>query len=136
MWSLDFDNNMIIMQFESPSLNPSYNRMPIDCTAVLLSSASGNISMAIRFSSTTEGLQVNESKATCDLGTEFRSMLSANPNYTLFLYYETSGAIGGPGTNSLVDSGDVPYLNEIGIMVAQVLPDHSSPAVARFDILD
>ena len=136
MWSLDFDNNMIIMQFESPSLNPSYNGMPIDCTAVLLSSVSGNISMAIRLSSATEGLQVNENKATCDLGTEFRSMLSANPNNTLFLYYETSGAIGGPGINSLVDSGDVPYLNEIGIMVAHVLPDRSSPAVARFVILD
>ena len=113
--------------------------MPTDCTAILLSPVSGNISnisMAMRLSSTTEGLQVNDTTATCDLGTEFRSMLSANPNITLFLYYETSGATGGPETNILVDSSDVEYSNNQGTIVAQVVPDHSSPAVVSFEFLD
>ena len=136
MWNLDLDNNMIVLHFESSSLNPSNNGMPTDCTAVLLSPVFGNISTAMRLSSTTEGFQINDTTATCDLGTEFRSMLSTNPNNTLFLYYETSGAIGGPETNILVDSSNMEYLNEQGTVVTQVIPDHNPPTIASFEFLD
>ena len=102
MWKLDLNNNMIILQFESPSLNPANNGMAIDCTAMLIGRTTGNISTAVQLLSSVEGLQVNETTATCDLGMQFRATLNDDSslgiglNNTLLLYYESSGAIGGP----------------------------------------
>ena len=148
MWSLDLDNNKITLQFADPSpvvnassLNSANNGMPIDCTAILIGPVTGDISMAVRLLPSVVGLQVDDTLATCDLGMEFRSMLNANaglgtnPTNT-FLYYDLSGATGGPGTVLLLDSSNTTYSNTLGTVVAQIIPDSNSPAIASFELLD
>ena len=143
MWKLDLDDNKIILQFESPSLDPANNGMAIDCTAMLIGSITGNISTAVRLLSSVEGLQVNETTATCDLGMQFRatlnddSSLGIDPNNnTLLLYYESSGAIGGDEGILLMDSSGTTYLDETGTIVTEVVPDITIPAIASFQLLD
>ena len=141
MWSLDLDDNMIILEFSnSSSLNPDNNQLPIDCTAILLSSTFFNISMAVQLPPSVVGLQVSELKATCDLGMEFRSALNAdsglgtNLNNT-FLYYDSSYATGGHDRILLVDSNNITFYLEAA-MATQVVSDNTSPAIAGFNLLD
>ena len=141
MWNLDLDNNTIILQFNSPSLNPTNNGMPIDCTAILIGPVAGDISMAVQLPSSAEGLQIDDTTATCDLGMEFRSMLNADPDLgtdqnNTFLYYNSSRAIGGPGRILLLDSSNTEYLDTTGTVATQVMPDSNSPAIASFELLD
>ena len=141
MWNLDLDNNTIILQFNSPSLNPANNGMAIDCTAMLIGSVTGDISMAARLPSSTEGLQIDETTAVCDLGMKFRSILNANsglgtdPTNT-FLYYDSSGATGGPARVLLLDSSNMEYSDTMGTVATQIVPDSNSPAIASFELLD
>ena len=113
--------------------------MPVDCTAILISSTL-NISMAVQLPPSAMGLQVNELVATCDLGVEFRSTFNADaclgtdPNST-FLYYNSSIATGGPERILLVDSSNVTYFSE-GIMASQVVSGSNSLAIAGFKLLD
>ena len=153
MWSLDLNDNMIILEFSNiSSLNPDNNQMPIDCTALLLSSIFLNISninnvsnissvsMAVQLPSSVVGLQVNELSATCDLGIEFRSMLNADSNLgtdlnNTFLYYNPSYATGGHDRILLVDSNNITLYLE-GTMATQIVADRISPAIAGFQLLD
>ena len=148
-WSLDLDDNKIILQFSTVlSLNPDNNGMTIDCTAILIGPVTGDISMAVQLPFSAEGLQIDETMATCDLGMEFRSMLNADPSLgtdpnNTFLYYESlneseSESGYGPHTNFslLVDSNDIPYSETMGVAVTHVVSDNSSPAIASFEILD
>ena len=141
MWNLDLDNNTIFLQFNSPSLNPANNGMPIDCTAMLIGPVTGDINMAVQLPSSAEGLQIDESTVVCDLGMEFRSILNANsglgtdPTNT-FLYYDSSRANGGPGRILLLDSSNMEYSDTTGTVATQVMPDSNSPAIAGFELLD
>ena len=146
-WSLDLDDNKILLQFSAESsLNPANNGMPIDCTAILIGPVAGDISMAVQLSSSAEGLQIDDTMATCDLGMEFRSILNANSDLgtnltNTFLYYtllNESGSGSEPHTysNLLVDSSDVPYSETGGVVATQVVSDNSSPAIASFEFLD
>ena len=141
MWSLDLDDNTVILQFDSPSLNPANNGMQIDCTAILIGPITGNISMAVRLPSSTVGLQIDVTLATCDLGMEFRSVLNANSGFgtdqnNTFLYYNSSGATGGPGRVILLDSSNMEYADTVGTVVTQIVPDSNSPTIASFELLD
>ena len=151
MWSLDLDDNKILLEFSTvSSLNPANNGLQIDCTAILIGPVAGDIMMAVQLPSSAEGLQVDETMATCDLGMEFRSILNANSDLgtdstNTFLYYDLlneSGSGSGSGSepctysNLLVDSFDVPYSETAGIAATQVVSDNSSPAIASFEFLD
>ena len=148
-WSLDLDDNKIILQFSTVlSLNPDNNGMPIDCTAILIGPVTGDISMAVQLSFSAEGLQIDETMATCDLGMGFRSMLNADPGLgtdptNTFLYYESlneSESESGYGTHTnsslLVDSDNIPYSETMGVAATNVVSDNSSPAIASFEFLD
>ena len=132
-WNLDLDNNKIILYFAA--LNPSNNGMPTDCTAILIGSISGDISMAIRLLPSVTGLQVNNSMVTCDLGMKFRHILDYVLNASdYFLYYNSSGM-----TNLeflIQDSHGVVYENTMGILAAEVVLDGSPPALISFELLD
>ena len=135
VWSLDLDNNLITLNF-SAQLNPTNNRMTIDCTAVLIGPSVGNISMAIQLLPSVVGLQVDDTTATCDLGMEFRSILNANPALgtgpdNTFLYYDPSRAAGGA---LLVDSANITFSETDGIQATQVLPDSSPPVLILLDL--
>ena len=81
-WSLDLDENMIVLTFTAPVLlNPINNGQPIDCSAVLVGPVSGDINMAERLLNSTVGLQADTSMAYCDLGEEFRGVLESHPDY-------------------------------------------------------
>ena len=149
MWSLDLDNNKILLEFSTvSSLNPANNGLQINCTAILIGPVTGDINMAIQLPSSTEGLQVNETMATCDLGMEFRSILNANSDLgtdptNTFLYYDLldesrSGSGSEPRTysNLLVDSSNVLYSETAGTAATKVESDNSSPAIASFEFLD
>ena len=141
MWSLDLDNNTIVLQFDSLSLNPANNGMPVDCTAMLIGPITGNISMAVRLPSSAEGLQIDDTTATCDLGMKFRATLNANSGLATdqtntFLYYDSSGATGGPGKILLLDSSNTEYSNTMGTAATQVMPDDNSPSIASFELLN
>ena len=134
-WSLDLDNNIITLNFSVPQLNPANNGMSIDCTAILIGPSAGNISMAIQLLSSIIGLQVDNFTATCDLGTEFRSMLNANPAVgtgpdNTFLYYDPSRATG----NLLEDSANVMFSETVGIPATQVLPDNTPPVIVTLNL--
>ena len=151
MWSLDLDDNMIILEFSnSSSLNPNNNQVPIDCTALILSSTFLNItclnitflniSMAMQLPPSVVGLQVNELRATCDLGMEFRATLNADSGIgtdlnNTFLYYIPSFALGGHDRILLVDSSNMTFCLE-GTMATQIVRDNTSPAIAGFKLLD
>ena len=146
-WSLDLEDNKIILQFSAvSSLNSDNNGIPIDCTAILIGPVTGDISMAVQLPFSAEGSQINEIMATCDLGMEFRSMLNADPNLgtnpnNTFLYYDSfngSESRSEPRTNFslLVDSDDIPYSETMGVSATNVVSDNSFPAIASFEFLD
>ena len=95
-WILDLDDNKITLYLTT--LNSSNNGMPIDCTAILIGPNTGDINMAVQLPPRVEGLQVNDTMVTCDLGMEFRYMLENRfslQNFSnLSLYYNSSGAAG------------------------------------------
>ena len=153
MWSLDLDANMIILEFSNTSsLNPNNNQIPIDCTALLLSSAFlnisninnvsniSNVSMAVQLPSSAVGLQVNELSATCDLGIEFRSMLNTDSGLgtdliNTLLYYIPSLATGEHDRILLVDSNNITFHLE-GAVATELVADRTSPVIAGFKLLD
>ena len=130
-WSLDFDNNNIMLYFAA--LNPSNNGMPIDCSAILIGSISGDINMAIRLLPSVIGLQVNDTMITCDLGMRFRHVLDHILNVSdYYLYYNSSGM-----TEYLIrDSHGMVYENTMGMLATEVILDNSPPALISFELLD
>ena len=154
MWSLDLDANMIILEFSNTSsFNPNNNQVPIDCTALLLSSTFlnisnignvsniSNISMAVQLPSSAVGLQVNELSAICNLGTEFRSMLNTDSGLgtdliNTPLYYIPSLATGEHDRILLVDSNNITFHLIEGAVATQIVADMTSPAIAGFKLLD
>ena len=94
--------------------------------------------MAVRLPPSVEGLQDNETMATCDLGMEFRYMLenrfSLENASNLSLYYNSSGAAG--SGILLQDSNGMTYENVMGTLAEEVVPDSSPPAVMNFELLD
>lgn len=144
LWRLDYEQNTIVLNFTAPTLlNPANNELSIDCTAILIGPVAGDISMTIRLLPSTVGLQVNVTTATCDLGATFRYLLEANPSLGInpsntFLYYDPSGATGGPvgmPGNLLTDSNDMVYENMMGTQ-ADIIVDNNPPAVLSFELLD
>ena len=135
MWNLDLDNNIITLHFSAPLLNPANNEMSTDCTAILIGPSAGNISMAIRLLYSAGGLQVNNATATCDLGTEFRSMLNANPAVgtdpdNTFLYYDPLST----SVNLLVDSANETFFGTVGFQATQVLLDSTPPVIVELHL--
>ena len=130
-WSLDLDNNNIMLYFAG--LNPSNNGMPIDCSAILIGSISGDINMATRLLPSVIGLQVNDTMVTCDLGMRFRHILDYVLNSSdYYLYYNSSGM-----TEYLIqDSHGMVYENRMGMLAAKVVLDSNSPALISFELLD
>ena len=142
MWQLDLDDNtIIVLKFNSASLNPANNGMPIDCTAMLIGPVTGDINIAVQLPSSSEGFQIDDTTATCDLGREFRSMLNADPDLgtdqnNTFLYYDASRATGGPARILLLDSSNMEYSDTMGTVATQVVSDSNSSAIASFELLD
>ena len=130
-WNLDLDNNNIMLYFTA--LNPSNNGMPIDCSAILIGSISGDINMATRLLPSVIGLQVNDTMVTCDLGMRFRYILDYVLNSSdHYLYYNSSGI-----TEYLIqDSHGMVYENTMGILATEVVIDSSPPALISFELLD
>ena len=115
------------------ALNPSNNGMPIDCSAILIGSISGDINMATRLLPSVIGLQVNDTMITCDLGMRFRHILDFVLNVSnYFLYYNSSGM-----TEYLIqDSHGMVYENTMGILATEVVSDSNPPALISFELLD
>jgi len=136
-WSLDLDNNTIILHFTG--LNSSNDGMAIDCTAILIGPVEGDINVAIRLLPSVVGLQVDMTMAICDLGMEFRSILDdtsnlSNTTTNLFLYYDSSEA---SGLGSLLyDYFGMVYENTMGTPAAEIVPDSNPPAIMSFELLD
>ena len=135
-WILDLDDNKITLYFTA--LNSSNNGMPIDCTAILIGLNTGDINTAVQLPPSVEGLQVNDTMVTCDLGMEFRYMLENRfslENFSnLLLYYNSSGAAG--SRILLQDSNGMIYENVMGTLAEEVVPDSSSPALMSLELLD
>ena len=132
-WNLDLDDNKITLYFTT--LDSSNNGMPVDCTAILIDSVTGDISMAIRLLPSVVGLQINSTMATCDLGMKFRSILDDTLSMeNAFLYYNSTGAAGDGVL--LQNSSGVVYENIMGSPVAEIMPDGNPPTVMSFELLD
>ena len=131
-WNLDLDDNKITLILTT--LNSSNNGMPVDCTAILIGPVTGDISMAIQLLPSVEGLQINNTVVTCDLGMKFRYTLEDTLSLvTAFLYYNSTGAAGDGVL--LQDSSGVAYENIMGTQ-AEILPDSNPPTVMSFELLD
>ena len=130
-WSLDLDNNNIMLYFAA--LNSSNNGMPIDCSAILIGSISGDINMATRLLPSVIGLQVNNTMVTCDLGMKFRHILDYVLNASdYYLYYNSSGI-----TEYLIqDSLGVVYENTMGLLATELVLDNTPPVLISFELLD
>ena len=142
-WSLDLDENMIVLTFTAPVLNPINDGQPIDSTAVLVGPISGDISMAERLLNSTVGVQVNSSMAYCDLGGEFRGVLESHPGFgtsfatgstNTFLYYDSTGVTGSGVL--LVDTSNASYSNTTGVPAISVIADINRPTIIDFLTLD
>ena len=135
-WILDLDDNKITLYLNA--LSSSNNGRPIDCTAILIGPNTGDINTAVRLPPSVEGLQDNETMATCDLGMEFRYMLenrfSLENASNLSLYYNSSGAAG--SGILLQDSNGMTYENVMGTLAEEVVPDSNPPALMSFELLD
>ena len=136
-WNLDLDDNKITLIFTT--LDLSNNGMPVDCTAILIGPVTGDISMAIRLLPSVEGLQINNTMVTCDLGMEFRYILEDTLEDTLsldsaFLYYNLTGAAGDGVL--LQDSSGMAYENIMGTQAAEIVLDSNPPTVMSFELLD
>ena len=130
-WSLDLDNNNIMLYFAA--LNSSNNGMPIDCSAILIGSISGDINMATRLLPSVIGLQVNDTTVTCDLGMKFRHILDYVLNASdYYLYYNSSGITG----YLIQDPHGMVYENTMGMLAAEVVLDSSPPALINFELLN
>ena len=130
-WSLDLDNNSIMLYFAG--LNPSNNGMPIDCSAILIGSIPGDINMATRLLPSVIGLQVNDTMVMCDLGMRFRHILDNVLNSSdYYLYYNSSGMI----EYLIQDSHGMVYENTMGTLATEVVIDNSPPALISFELLD
>ena len=142
-WSLDLDDNMIVLTFTTPVLNPVNNGQLMDCSAVLVGPVGGDMSMAHRLSNSTVGMQIDESMACCDLGEESRRILESVPGFGMgfatgsndtYLYYDSAGATGTGGF--LTDNSSIIFSDLTGVPAISVMLDTTPPAVVQFLTLD
>ena len=137
-FELDLESNTIRLVFsESMQLNATNNGEVIDSTAIFLGPIAGDIGMAVQFPSSVSCSQSNSSQIYCYLGSEFRSILNANPalgtgiNNT-FLYYDSSEATGGNGNESgilIVDTMNRTFSETNGFQATVIVLDFIPPII-------